>query len=222
MARPPSRKSSASARRRKRRSIGWRLKLGFSLAAAVVAVLAWAALARTLAPASNTALNRFDAIIVLGSPADSDGNPKDTQQARVTEAVNEYKRGVASHIILTGGAVSNRFVEARVMARSAQAQGIPESALLEDTQARDTVENACYSLRIMKDHGWRSAEIVSSAYQLPRAGLIFNSLPLQWSAHEAPPVSPQSPAYDKALASVEVLKTARYLIWSRWAERCEP
>jgi len=77
-------------------------------------------------------------------------------------------------------------------------------------------------LRIMKDHGWRSAEIVSSAYQLPRAGLIFNSLPLQWSAHEAPPVSPQSPAYDKALASVEVLKTARYLIWSRWAERCEP
>jgi uncharacterized SAM-binding protein YcdF (DUF218 family) len=198
------------------------LRLGFSLAAAVVAVLAWAALARTLAPASNTALNRFDAIIVLGSPADSDGNPKDTQQARVTEAVNEYKRGVASHIILTGGAVSNRFVEARVMARSAQAQGIPESALLEDTQARDTVENACYSLRIMKDHGWRSAEIVSSAYQLPRAGLIFNSLPLQWSAHEAPPISPQSPAYDKALASVEVLKTARYLIWSRWAERCEP
>ena len=182
MARPPSRKTSASARRRKRRSIGWRLRLGFSLAAAVVAVLAWAALARTLAPASNTALNRFDAIIVLG----------------------------------------NRFVEARVMARSAQAQGIPESALLEDTQARDTVENACYSLRIMKDHGWRSAEIVSSAYQLPRAGLIFNSLPLQWSAHEAPPVSPQSPAYDKALASVEVLKTARYLIWSRWAERCEP
>jgi uncharacterized SAM-binding protein YcdF (DUF218 family) len=140
----------------------------------------------------------------------------------VTEAVNEYKRGVASHIILTGGAVSNRFVEARVMARSAQAQGIPESALLEDTQARDTVENACYSLHIMKDHGWRSAEIVSSAYQLPRAGLIFNSLPLQWSAHEAPPISPQSPAYDKALASVEVLKTARYLIWSRWAERCEP
>jgi hypothetical protein len=49
--------------------------------------------------------------------ADSDGNPTPTQLARVTEAVHEYERGVAPRLILTGGAVLNRFVEARVMAR---------------------------------------------------------------------------------------------------------
>ena len=63
-------------------------------------------------------------------PADSDGNPTPTQLARVTEAVHEYKRGVAPQLILSGGAVTNRFVEARVMARSAEAQGIPDSAIL--------------------------------------------------------------------------------------------
>jgi uncharacterized SAM-binding protein YcdF (DUF218 family) len=167
-------------------------------------------------------LTRFDAIIVLGTPADSDGNPKPELLARVTEAVQEYKRGVAPRLILTGGAAQNRFVEARVMARTAQAQGIPESAIFLEPQAPDTMQNACYATRIMTAHGWRSAEIVSGAVRLPRAGLIFNSLPLQWSTHAAPPLSPQSPAYEDAIATVEVLKTVRYLIWARWAERCEP
>jgi uncharacterized SAM-binding protein YcdF (DUF218 family) len=209
-------------RRRKPKSIGWQWKLGLGLAGSAAALLIWAALARSFAPRSNTAGNRFDAIIVLGTPADSDGNPTPTQLARVTEAVNEYKRGVASHIILSGGSVRNQFVEARVMARSAQAQGIPSTAIVQETQATDTIENACDSLRIMHDHGWNSAEVVSSAWHLPRAGLIFNALPIQWTAHAAPQIAPESSAYESALASVEVLKTARYLIWSRWAERCGP
>jgi len=185
-------------------------------------ILAWAAIARRFAPASNTSLTRFDAIIVLGTPADSDGNPKPTQLARVTEAVHEYERGVAPRFILTGGAASNRFVEARVMARSAEAHGIPASAIFIEPEAMDTIQNACYSARIMKAHGWRSAEIVAGAHQLPRAGLIFDSLPLEWRTHAAPPLSPPSAAYQSALTAVEVLKTARYLTWARWTEHCEP
>jgi uncharacterized SAM-binding protein YcdF (DUF218 family) len=184
-------------------------------------------IARSLAPASNTSLTRFDAIIVLGTPADSDGNPKPTQLSRVTEAVHEYQRGVAPRIILTGGAAHNQFVEAQVMARTAEAEGIPVSALFQETHAMDTMQNACFAARIMKAHGWSSAEVVASDYQLPRAGMIFNALaedapPLQWSAHAAPPLSPQSPAYQSALSAVEVLKTARYLVWARWIDRCEP
>jgi uncharacterized SAM-binding protein YcdF (DUF218 family) len=193
----------------------------------VLLLLGWAAVARSLAPASNTSLTRFDAIIVLGYPADSDGNPKPTQLARVTEAVHEYQRGVAPRLILTGGAAHNRFIEAQVMARSAEAEGIPVSAVFLEPEAMDTIENACYASRIMKAHGWRSAEVVSSDYQLPRAGLIFNALAkdtprLAWSSHAAPPLSPQSSAYQSALQGVELFKTARYLIWARWFDRCEP
>jgi uncharacterized SAM-binding protein YcdF (DUF218 family) len=209
-------------KRARRKSLGWKPHLALAALVAVLALLAWATVARRLAPTSNSLLTRFDAIIVLGTPADSDGNPKPELLARVTEAVQEYKRGVAPRLILTGGAAQNRFVEARVMARTAQAQGIPESAIFLEPQATDTMQNACYATRIMTAHGWRSAEIVSGAVRLPRAGLIFNSLPLRWSTHAAPPLSPQSPAYEDAIATVEVLKTVRYLIWARWAERCEP
>ena len=213
----PFRKAPARPRR-----LGWRGWLILSAILLILSLLTWGVVARLLAPASNTSLTRFDAIIVLGNPADSDGNPTPEQLARVTEGVHEYERGVAPRLILTGGAARNHFVEARVMARTAQAQGIPESAIFVEPEAKDTMQNACYAVRIMKAHGWQSAEVVSSAYHLPRAGIIFSGLPLQWRTHAAPPLEPQSAAYVGAAASVEDLKTVRYLIWARWSERCEP
>jgi uncharacterized SAM-binding protein YcdF (DUF218 family) len=205
-----------------RKPFSWKPRLSVAGIAAVLLLLAWSAIARSLAPTSNTSLTRFDAIIVLGTPADSDGNPTPEQLARVTEAVHEYQKGVAPRLILTGGATRHGFVEARVMARTAEAQGIPETAIFVEPEARDTIQNACYSARIMKNHGWHSAEVVATAPQLPRAGLIFNSGPLEWSTHTAPPLTPVTTAYEGAIAAVEVLKTARYLIWARWADRCEP
>ncbi|MGA3081507.1 MAG: YdcF family protein [Terracidiphilus sp.] len=188
----------------------------------IVCLFGWAVVARLVAPTSNTALTRFDAIIVLGTPADSDGNPSPELLARVTEGVHEYERGVAPRLIVTGGAVHNRFVEARVMEQAAQAEGIPEAAIYVEPEARDTIENACYSARIMKAHGWRSAEVVSSASHLPRAGMILSGLPVEWRTHAAPALEPESAATLGATAFAEDLKTARYLIWSRWSEGCEP
>ena len=185
-------------------------------------LVAWAALARAFAPAANTEQTRFDAIIVLGNPADADGNPNPVQLARVTEAVHEYERGVAPRLIVTGAAVANRFVEARVMARTAEAQGIPASAVFAEDQARDTIQNACYATRLMKAHGWQSAEIVSSAAHLPRAALIFSRLPIQWSVHAAPPLAPESAWSARYAAMMETLKTMRYLVWTRQTERCQP
>ena len=92
-------------------------------------------------------------LIVLGYPADADGNPTPTELARVTEAVHEYERGVAPRMIITGGAVHNRFVEAGDGA-VAEAQGIPAGVIVEDRRHRNTIENACDSLRIMRSHGW--------------------------------------------------------------------
>jgi uncharacterized SAM-binding protein YcdF (DUF218 family) len=188
----------------------------------IVGLLAWGALARRFAPAANTALTRFDAIVVLGTPADDDGNPTPSQLARVNEAVHEYERAVAPRLILTGGAAHNRFVEAQVMAQAAHARGIPESAIFVEPEAKDTIQNACYAVRIMKTHGWRSAEVVSSDAHLPRAALIFDRLPLQWRMHAAPPLQPNSRAETAALGAIETLKTARYLVWARQNERCQP
>jgi hypothetical protein len=163
----------------------------------VVCVLAFAAsaLARWLAPVANTDRVRFDAILVLGYPSDADGNPTPEQLERVTEGVREY---------------------------SAEAMGIPASAIFLEPQALDTIQNACYATRIMKAHGWRSAEVVSSVYHLPRAGYIFSRMPLEWALHPAQPLEPPSAAYLSAAAAVETVKTLRYFLWTRWTETCAP
>jgi len=181
----------------------------------------WAWAARRTAPQGNTGQARFDAIVVLGNPADADGNPTPLQLARVTEAVHEYERGAAGHLIFSGGAAHNRFVEAEVMARTAEAMGIPASAVVVEPQARDTIENACYSVKLMRARGWESAEVVSSPWHLERAGLIFSRLPVKWRVHGAPGLEPESWMDGEETGFMETLKTVRYLLWGRPIEQCE-
>jgi uncharacterized SAM-binding protein YcdF (DUF218 family) len=205
-----------------RRNLNWRARGILGAVLGIFVVFAWAILARHFAPLSNTSLTRFDAIIVLGTSADRDGNPTPLELARVTEAVHEYERGVAPRLIFTGAAVANRFVEAQVMAHAAEAQGIPESAVLVEPRARDTIQNACYSVRIMNQHGWRSAEVVSNAWHLQRSALIFSHTPIEFGMHAAPPLEPESGIGDASRAFSETLKTVRYLVWARPMEKCEP
>ncbi|WP_348263466.1 YdcF family protein [Telmatobacter sp. DSM 110680] len=190
--------------------------VGFVLA---VMLVGWAVIARRVAPTANTSSDHFDAILVLGTPADADGNPTPEQLARVTEAVREYERGIAPRLLFTGGPAHNHYVEADVMASSAAAQGIPPSAIFVETKATDTIQNACYSARIMQTHGWHSAEIVSSDYHLARAALIFSHTSLDWRMHAAPPMQPGE---TQSNSIAEILKTMRYLLYANWAERCEP
>jgi len=207
-----------TAPRRKKR-LGW---IGRGVLACVLAVLgliAWAAIARAIAPKANTSRDQFDVLIVLGYPADRDGNPTAEEQSRVTEAVWEYERGVAPRIIFTGGAAHNRFVEARVMARTAEAQGIPASVIVEEPEAMNTIENACDSVQIMRSHGWTSAEVISSAYHLPRAAMIFSRLPVEWRMHAAPEPGPRGEGTTTDTA-LEIVKTMYYLAWSRQTKPC--
>lgn len=202
--------------------MSWRGRLILAALAIAAGLWTWAYLARRLAPRGNTEQTHFDAIIVLGNPADKYGNPTPTELERVTEAVHEYERGAAEHLIFTGGASHNQYVEAAVMARTAEAQGVPAEAIVEEPEARSTAENACYSVRLMQARGWDSAEVISSAWHLGRAGLIFSRMPIAWRTHAAPAMEPEPGWYQDALGMEETLKTVRYLVWVRPMEKCEP
>ena len=201
---------------RKKKRLGWVGRGVLVCLLAVLGLIGWAAIARLVAPKANTARQQFDVLIVLGSPADRDGNPTATEQARVGEAVAEYERGVAPRMIFTGGAAHNQFIEAHVMARTAEAQGIPASVILEEPEAKNTIENACDSVRMMQSHGWTSAEVISNASHLPRAAMIFSRLPVEWRVHAV-----QGPGAAGWETAVEIVKTVHYLVWSRQTEPCE-
>jgi uncharacterized SAM-binding protein YcdF (DUF218 family) len=161
-------------------------------------------------PTHNTDAKHFDTIIVLGTPARLDGTPSPEQRERVLEGVREYKAGVAPRLIMTGGAAHNSFVEAHVMAQFAATQGVPTSAIYEEPQAQNTIQNVYYSARIMHQHGWSSAEVVSSPYHLGRTDLILNTfdirqpaLSIDWRTHAARWPAEYNIGHEVALYSVE-------------------
>ena len=161
-------------------------KLLAILAALVVFVIAGVALVYRTIPTHNTNLTHFDTIIVLGTPARLDGTPSPEQRERTLEGVRQFKAGIAPHLIFTGAAAHNQFVEAHTMATLAEAEGISPDAIIEEGQAQNTIQNIFYSQRIMAAHGWTSAEIVSSPSHLPRTALILEHFSFQWSTHPAP------------------------------------
>ena len=161
-------------------------KLLIVLILLVIAAMAGIAVVYRTIPTSDTNLRHFDTIIVLGTPANPDGTPSPEQRERTLEGVREFKAGVAPTLILTGGPAHNQYIEAHVMATLAIAQGIPPSAVIEEDHAQNTIQNIFYSQRIMTEHGWTSAEVVSSPSHLPRTALILEHFPLLWRTHPAP------------------------------------
>src|SRR5438270_395739 len=84
------------------------------------------------APRSNAKLGQVDTLIVLGCPTKADGSPTPEQRERVLEAVREYKRGASEHVMMTGAAAHNHFVEAHAMALLAESQGVPAESIVEE------------------------------------------------------------------------------------------
>jgi uncharacterized SAM-binding protein YcdF (DUF218 family) len=161
-------------------------KLLYVVIILVIVTLVGATISYRTIPIGNAILPQFDAIIVLGTPANPDGTPSPEQRERTLEGIREYKEGIAPHLIFTGAAAHNQFVEAHVMAVLALSQGVPPDAVIEEDRAQNTVQNIFYSRQIMSNSGWNSAEIVSSPSHLPRTALILERYPIQWSTHPAP------------------------------------
>ncbi len=161
-------------------------KLMTFLLAVLIATIAATVFAYQTIPTHDTNLTHFDTIIVLGTPANLDGTPSPEQRERTLEGVRQFKAGVAPHLILSGGPAHNQFVEAHVMATLAIAQGVPPAAVIEEPQARNTIQNIFYSQRIMAAHQWVTAEVVSSPNHLPRTALILEHYPLAWRTDPAP------------------------------------
>lgn len=112
-------------------------------------------------------------IIVLGHPADEEGNPAPILKSRLDKAIDLYREGKAEKIIVTGAAVYNRFVEAEVMAVYCINNGIPANDIIMEPRARNTYENAGMVKEIMIEKGYTKAIVVTSMFHVKRAKLFF-------------------------------------------------
>ncbi len=123
----------------------------------------------------------FDVIITLGYPARADGQPSVMLKQRVVAAVKLFQAQRAQHMLFTGGAAHNRYVEATVMAALAHSLGVPSEKIIQETQARNTCQNAAHSVALMQQRHWHSAIIVTSPNHLKRASYLFAHYPIDFA-----------------------------------------
>jgi len=57
--------------------------------------------------------------------------------------------------------------------------GVPETALLLEPQALNTYENALFSKKILQEQQIKTSLLITSAFHMPRAQLIFEKLGLK-------------------------------------------
>jgi len=108
-----------------------------------------------------------DAIGVLGA-AEYDGHPSPVYRARLDHARSLYELGIAPLIITMGGDGGDRFTEGAVGRVYLTTMGIPESAIIAETQSRDTAESARRIAVIARANGLKRLVIVSDGTHLFR------------------------------------------------------
>lgn len=113
-------------------------------------------------------LHRSDAIIVFGA-AEYDGRPSPVYRARLDHAYQLFLQDLAPILITTGGSAADpNFSEGGVGHDYLMHRGVPESALIAETQASDTAESAVRVAVIMRANHMNSCIAVSDAYHVFR------------------------------------------------------
>jgi uncharacterized SAM-binding protein YcdF (DUF218 family) len=145
----------------------WWLRLLVLAAVAVMALLVVTAV-QVVHTASLQELHPADAIVVFGA-AEYYGRPSPVLRARLDHAFDLYEHHIAPVVITTGGAAADpTFSEGGVGEAHLHKRGIPENALIAETQGSDTAQSAQRVAVIMRANGLHSCVAVSDAYHVFR------------------------------------------------------
>jgi uncharacterized SAM-binding protein YcdF (DUF218 family) len=115
-----------------------------------------------------------DAIGVLGA-AEYDGRPSPVYRARLDHALELYHRGIAPLIITLGGPGGDQFTEGSVGEDYLISKGVPEQAIIAETESRNTEESARRIAVIARVNGLHRLVVVSDDTHMFRIHAICAS-----------------------------------------------
>jgi uncharacterized SAM-binding protein YcdF (DUF218 family) len=166
------RRANQRPRKPIRRNIVLRAALWLLLALAV-AGLGWTrwVYAQIERYASGDQAAPADAIGVFGA-AEYDGRPSPVYRARLDHALTLYHRGIAPLIITLGGNGGDAYSEGAVGREYLMVMGVPEGAIIAETESRNTEESARRIAVIARANGLRRLVIVSDGTHLFRIHAI--------------------------------------------------
>ncbi|MCL4267692.1 MAG: YdcF family protein [Anaerolineae bacterium] len=154
-----------------------------------------------------------DAAIVLGAAVFGD-QPSPVFQERINHAIHLYQNGIVRTIIFTGGHDGDgRLPEAIVARAYAIAHGVPESAILIETESQITWQNLQNARSVAEAQGITSFLIVSDPLHMKRAMLMATDLGIEAASSPTPTTRYQTLHTQAGFLAREVWFLGQHLLY---------
>ncbi len=161
--------ATAAHRLTPKKSVGMR-PVALFLLAVVGALLLFLGItgSRIVHAAGESPSRQADVIVIFGA-AQYAGRPSPVYRARLDHGFELFAKGMAPVVITTGGAGQDpEFSEGGVGRDYLLRMGVPEQALIAETQGSDTAQSAERVANIMRANGMHRCIAVSDAYHVFR------------------------------------------------------
>jgi len=181
------------------------------LVAVIVLAVVFAYLAHAVVhDAREQQLRPADAIVIFGA-AEYDGRPSPVFRARLDHGYDLFRKALAPMVITTGGAAADpNYSEGGVGHDYLMRRGIPEMAIIAETQASDTSESAQRVAVIMRANRMNTCIAVSDAYHVFRIRKMLEHEGLQVFVAPRADSKPKS-AWQRGTAILR--ESSSYLLW---------
>ena len=150
-----------------------------------------------------------DAIAVFGA-AEYDGRHSPVYRARLDHALALYKHGIAPLIVTLGGNGGDQYNEGTVGREYLMGMGVPEEAIIAETESRNTEDSARRIAVIARANGLRRLVIVSDGTHLFRIHAICAADGLDVLTSPRPRVTVEGGSQDMERIEHEILS---YTLW---------
>ncbi|MEJ8548125.1 YdcF family protein [Brevibacillus borstelensis] len=114
-----------------------------------------------------------DVGIVLGNKVESDGKPSDRLKSRLEKAVELYREGYFTCVIVSGGVGVEGYDEAEIMKQYLVKQGIPTEKIITDRIGINTMATAKNAPKILGGVEDKSVMVITQFYHISRTKLAF-------------------------------------------------
>ncbi|MGA3104860.1 MAG: YdcF family protein [Terriglobales bacterium] len=165
---------------------------------------------RIVSAAAESPAHKADVIAIFGA-AEYSGRPSPVYRARLDHGYELFQKGLAPFVITTGGSgLDPEFSEGGVGKDYLQRRGIPEQALIAETQGTDTAQSAERVANIMRANGMHGCIAVSDAYHVFRIRALLEHEGVQV---EVAPRGESRPRHVWDRFTAVMREAASYLLW---------
>jgi uncharacterized SAM-binding protein YcdF (DUF218 family) len=119
------------------------------------------------------ALAPADAIVVLGGAVNAEGVLNESSLRSTLHGILLYRRGFASRLVFSGTVTQSGIREAEIRAELARELGVDPTAILTESRARTTREEAAYMAGLLQPMSIQTILLVTDPEHMVRAQPLF-------------------------------------------------